>query len=62
MVFLRQTQQDGAIRWLQTSKAPILSNGEVVGVLGMYELISATDAALRRKAAGETASPPAYKQ
>ncbi|MEL6548452.1 MAG: PAS domain-containing protein, partial [Myxococcota bacterium] len=43
----RQKQADGDIKWLQTSKAPILAHGEVVGLIGMYEVISAFEAAKR---------------
>lgn len=42
----RQQGTDGSITWVRVGKAPIkLTNGEVVGVLGMYEVL---DAALGR--------------
>ena len=38
----RQQSTDGSITWVRAGKAPIkLSSGEVIGVLGMYELLDA---------------------
>jgi hypothetical protein len=49
----RQQSPDGTITWVRAGKAPIkLSNGETIGVLGMYELLdAATGRALFMKAA-----------
>jgi rsbT co-antagonist protein RsbR len=35
------TRSDGSIIWLRTNKAPLRRDGEVIGVLGMYEDITA---------------------
>ena len=38
----RQQSTDGSITWVRAGKAPIrLSTGEIVGVLGMYEVLDA---------------------
>ncbi|MEO8334078.1 MAG: PAS domain-containing protein [bacterium] len=38
----RQQSTDGSITWVRAGKAPIkLPSGEVIGVLGMYELLDA---------------------
>lgn len=40
----RQQGTDGSITWVRAGKAPIkLSNGDVVGVLGMYEVLDAAE-------------------
>ena len=49
----RQQSTDGSITWVRVGKAAIkLANGEVIGVLGMYEVLdAATGRALFMKAA-----------
>ena len=52
----RQQSTDGSITWVRVGKAPIkLANGEVIGVLGMYEVLDAATgrALFMKNAAGK---------
>jgi len=52
----RQQAPDGSITWVRVGKAPIkLANGEVIGVMGMYEVLDAATgrAMFMKNAAGK---------
>jgi hypothetical protein len=57
----RQQGTDGSITWVRVGKAPIkLASGEVIGVLGMYEVLdAATGRALYMQAAIKGDKPAA---
>ncbi|MFK7987980.1 MAG: hypothetical protein AB8I08_18315 [Sandaracinaceae bacterium] len=35
---------DSGVRWLRTSKAPVIRNSEVIGIIGAFDVISLADA------------------
>ena len=55
----RQESSDGTIQWVRAGKAPIrTASGEILGILGMYELLdAATGRALFMKAALDEKKP-----
>ncbi|MEZ4221815.1 MAG: hypothetical protein R3B13_12860 [Polyangiaceae bacterium] len=41
---LERQDVEGAVLWLRTSKAPVLSEGKVIGMIGAYDIIDEAEA------------------